>query len=136
VVEQPHFVAAGREFADDELSFFPTLSAALATGTVSTLLCSGVLQYVEKPDAILREAAQARVQHVVLDRVSFAVDGRERLVVQRPPVELGGAYPCRLFSRERLLAPLGASYRVCTEWPALDDYPGATFGGLHLSRVA
>ncbi|MEY2878668.1 MAG: hypothetical protein RLZZ15_1048 [Verrucomicrobiota bacterium] len=136
VVEQPHFVAAGREFADGTVSFHATLRDALGAGPASTLLCSGVLQYLEQPAAVLVEAAEAGLRHVIFDRVSFATDDRERLAVQRPPADLGGAYPCRLFDRAGLLGPLGPRYRVVSEWTALDDYPGATFRGLHLTRSA
>jgi putative methyltransferase (TIGR04325 family) len=137
VVEQPHYVDAGHEFADAVLGFFPTLEAALSEGSVSTVLFSSVLPYVEQPRALLEEVARRGVRHVIIDRTSFAADGRERIVVQRTPSELGGgSYPCWLFGRDNLFAPLAAHYRLVSEWPGFDDVdPQAVYRGFHFERI-
>jgi putative methyltransferase (TIGR04325 family) len=134
VVEQPHFVEAGREFADEILSFHTTLRDALAAGAASTVLYSGVLPYLEQPTATLHEAADLGIRHILLDRTSCAIDGRERIAVQRPPAKLGGAYPCWLFNRDRLISPLRSHYELRQEWTSFDDYPGVDFRGFHFQR--
>lgn len=138
VVEQSHYVAAGREFANEVLSFFPTLDAALAGGAVSTILLSSVLPYIEHPLALLEEVARSEVRHIIIDRTSFAVDGRERIVVQYVPKELGGgSYPCWLFNRDSLLRPLAGRYRLVGEWPGFDDIdPQTAYRGFHFERIA
>ena len=136
VVEQPHYVEAGREFADAVLVFYASLDDALAEGTVSTVLFSSVLPYLEQPQALLAEVARKGVRHVIIDRTSFAADGRERIVVQKAPPELGrGSYPCWLFARNSLLAPLASCYRLVGEWPGFDDVdPSALFYGFSFER--
>ena len=136
VVEQPHYVDSGREFADAALAFYASLDDALSEGTVSTVLFSSVLPYVEQPRALLAEVARRGVRHIVIDRTSFAADGRERIVVQRVPAALGGgSYPCWLFARDKLLAPMMAQYRLVNEWPGFDDIdPSALFYGFSFER--
>jgi putative methyltransferase (TIGR04325 family) len=138
VVEQPHYVTAGREFANEVLDFFPTLEAALAGGAATTVLLSSVLPYIEHPLALLEEIARSGLRHVIIDRTSFAVDGRERIVVQCVPKELGGgSYPCWLFSRDSLLRPLAGRYRLVAEWPGFDDIdPKTVYRGFHFERIA
>lgn len=136
VVEQPHYVEAGQEFADGVLSFHRTVGEAMAESRVSTILLSSVLPYLEHPRELLAEVSAKGIRHVIIDRTSFAVDRRERIVVQRVPPELGGgSYPCWLFNREALLAPLAAHYRLVSEWPGFDDVDRkAIFRGFHFVR--
>jgi putative methyltransferase (TIGR04325 family) len=137
VVEQPHYVEAGREFVDAVLSFHLSLDDALRGGTPSTLLCSSVLAYLEQPRPLLEAAVRLGFRHIIIDRTSFAADGRERIVVQHVPAALGGGtYPIWLFDREELLAPLMAQYRLVSEWPGFDDLdPCAIYQGVHLRRM-
>jgi putative methyltransferase (TIGR04325 family) len=137
VVEQPHYVEAGREFADAVLSFHPSLDDALRDGVASTLLCSSVLPYLEQPRALLDAAVRQRFRHVIIDRNSFATDGRQRIVVQQVPAALGGgSYPCWLFARDELLAPLAARYRLVSEWPGFDAVdPAAVYRGFWFERL-
>lgn len=134
VVEQAHYVEAGREFADDRLQFHPTIDAALRRGPASTILFSGVLQYLESPAQTLAEAVSAGFRHIVIDRTSFAAAPRQRIVVQHPPAQPGCSYPCWLFEEQALFSPLARTYRLQGEWTALDDYPGAHFRGFHFVR--
>jgi putative methyltransferase (TIGR04325 family) len=134
VIEQAHYVAAGREFTDSVLTFHPTLADAVQDGEPSTVLLSGVLQYMENPSVLLEEAVRLGFRHIIIDRTAFSTTGGKRLVVQRPPAELGGAYPCWLSERGELLAPLSASYRLRREWVALDRFPRASFSGFHFER--
>jgi putative methyltransferase (TIGR04325 family) len=137
VVEQLHYVEAGREFADTVLSFHPSLDEALQEKTASTLLCSSVLPYLEQPWALLDAAVRRGFRHIVIDRTPFAADGRQRIVVQRVPAELGGgSYPCWLFARDELLAPLAARYRLVSEWPGFDAVdPAAVYRGFWFERL-
>ena len=136
VVEQPHFVTAGAEFADEVLSFHGTLRDACAVGGTQVLLCSGVLQYLEHPDRILGEALRLAFSRIVVDRTPFAVDGQRHLVIQRvPPALGGGSYPSWLFGATELLAPLLPHYRLAESWPAFDDLgPRAAYRGCLLVR--
>lgn len=139
VVEQAHFVAAGRrEFERGSLRFHESIAACLAAGPLDVILLSSVLPYLEQPHALLADVARRSFRHVIIDRTGFVAGGRDRLTVQRvPPSIYDASYPCWFFDRERLLRPLAADYRVVAEWPTFDeaDIP-AEFRGLLLERTS
>jgi putative methyltransferase (TIGR04325 family) len=122
VVEQPHYVIAGREFAGGSLFFHDSIAAAIGSDPPSVILLSSVLPYVESPQALLDEVVRRGFRHVIIDRTPLVRTGRTRLAVQHTPPDLGGgSYPCWLFDRGQLLTPLQAKYELAREWPALDD---------------
>ncbi len=138
VVEQPAWVEAGRrEFADEILSFHDSLPDAFAGGTVTVVLFSSVLPYLEKPYIVREEAAHEGINPLIVDRTPFVAGGRDRLVVQHTPPQLGGgSYPCWLFDRTSLVAPLDPEYELADEWPvSFDRVDGtANYLGLHFRR--
>lgn len=122
VVEQQHFVKAGVEFESDVLKFYESLEKALAAGSCSVIICSGVLQYLKFPYAIVEQSTCAKIGHIIIDRIPFSVDGCERIVVQHTPAILGGgSYPCWLMSRQRMLTMMKDSYELIVEWPGFDQ---------------
>lgn len=137
VVERADFIAAGREFADQVLGFHATIEAALGAYPPRTILLSSVLPYLEHPYELLAEVVRRGFRHIIIDRTSFAADGRERLVVQHASPELGGGrYPCWVFSRSRLLESLGPEYALVAEWPGFDEVdPAVNYRGFHFQRT-
>ncbi|HVU32607.1 MAG TPA: methyltransferase, TIGR04325 family [Opitutaceae bacterium] len=123
VVEQPAWVEAGRrEFAHDGLDFAATLAEASRRPASEVLLLSSVLPYLEAPHALIDDVIRRPFSALIIDRTPFWRGGRDRLTVQHtPPQYGGGSYPCWVFDRERLLAPLHAEYRLAAEWPGFDD---------------
>lgn len=138
VVEQPHFVDAGREFSDDVLAFYASLDEALAGTKPGTILLSSVLPYLEHPRDLLADVVRRRFRHVIIDRTPVLNGECDRLVVQRNPPSLGGgSYPCWLFARASLLTPFQRDYRLAAEWPGFDDIaPGVDFRGFLLERTS
>ncbi|MBI2516123.1 MAG: methyltransferase, TIGR04325 family [Opitutae bacterium] len=138
VVEQAAFVAAGcREFTDATLGFYPTVAAACEDGRPNTLLLSSVLQYLETPRQLLADMIARDFAHIIIDRTSFARDGRERLVVQHTPPALGGgSYPCWIFDRRQMTELFDAKYELVAEWPGFDDVGDrrVEFRGFHYRR--
>ncbi|MFA5057394.1 MAG: methyltransferase, TIGR04325 family [Opitutaceae bacterium] len=137
VVEQPHVAAAGRrEFADTVLSFHDSLDDALAGAAPAAILLSSVLPYVEAPHALVADVLRRGFKHLIIDRTAFVTKGSERLAIQRvPPALGGGSYPCWLFERRSLLAPVEQGYRLAAEWPGFDDFgPGVAFRGFLYER--
>jgi putative methyltransferase (TIGR04325 family) len=137
VVEQPGFVAAGRDLTDSVLSFHPSLDDAVGAGArPAAVLFSSVLPYVEHPGKLLEEVVQREFQHIIIDRTPFIAGGRTRLVVQHTPLQLGGAsYPCWLFDRRQLVEAVGATYRLVREWAALDELAAdVEHRGFHFQR--
>ena len=136
VVEQPHYVAAGKEFSDEVLAFHASLDEAQRCGISRVILFSSVLQYLERPYQLLAGLDSRGFEHVIVDRTPFALDDCERLVVQHTPPELGGgSYPSWLFKRERLLTALGPNFILQKEWPGFDDVDAAVeFRGFYFVR--
>ena len=137
VVEQPHFVALGlEEFTGGGLSFARTLAEAGAGRPPAVIVFSGVLAYLENPQALLAEAAASGVRHIIIDRTPFWNGGRDWLAVQRTPPELGGgSYPAWIFDRVGLQAPLARDYDIVQEWPGFDDLDArVNYRGLVFSR--
>lgn len=135
VIEQAHYVTAGRkEFADERLSFHLFAEAGPLMGESDVLLLSSVLQYLERPHETLDAMLAAHFSLVVMDRTPLITRGRDRLTVQHVPPALGRAsYPCWHFDRDRLLAHFSADYEMRMEFPAADgrlegaDYRGFVF---------
>jgi putative methyltransferase (TIGR04325 family) len=120
VVEQPRFVACGREcFADARLKFFDTIGEARAADSPNTMLLSSVLPYLEAPYATLEEAGG--FEFVIVDRTPFIGGSRDRLTVQTVEAEIYPArYPAWFFSKEKFLRFMTRTHRVVAEFPASD----------------
>jgi putative methyltransferase (TIGR04325 family) len=123
VVEQPTFVELGRrEFTTAELTFTDDLATALAETRPDVVLFSSVLQYVEKPDAVVSVAVGAGVPFILLDRTPFIDAPADRLTVQTVSKRVYPAsYPAWFFSRERFLATLTDKYRLIEEFASIDQ---------------
>ena len=138
VVEQAAFVVAGQsEFTVGPLRFYESLDHAFAAGRPDLILLSSVLPYLEGPHEMLADLAGRDCEWIIIDRTGFTRNGRDRLTVQHVPASIYRAsYPCWFFDRTRLLASLGAGWRVEAEWPTFDG-EGADFEyrGMVLQRV-
>lgn len=133
VVEQPHYVRAGRdEFERDGLKFFESVDECAARRRIATVLLSGVLQYLPDPWQTLDSLARIDARDIIIDRTLFSVGGEERICLQQvPPSIVRSSYPCRFLSLERLRATLAPAYEETLSFdPDLDRAPaGGFFGG-------
>jgi len=122
VVEQPHFVAAGRrEFSTAELGFADTLQQVPWWGQPCVVLLSSVLQYLEHPLQLLDSLQDSGATGLVIDRTPLAESARDRLCVQTvPPSIYDASYPCRIFARAPLLEYLARQWKVLAAFPGED----------------
>jgi putative methyltransferase (TIGR04325 family) len=118
VVEQNVYCECGRrEFADPQLSFFDTLDAAVSAGRPDVVLCISVLQFLERPEMVLKALAAADATFLVIDRTPFAVGGGAEIVVQRvPPTLYRASYPSWLLSESTFRDTVMPAYDVWLEW--------------------
>ena len=137
VVEQPHFVAAGRqELADARLGFYSSLAECVAQEQPTVLLLSSVLSYLEAPQDLLAEAIRAKFSYILIDRTPCLEGAPDRLTVQQVPRTIYPAsYPCWLLARSSLQTPLARDYRQVDEWICPDEIDGVTFRGFLFERV-
>lgn len=122
ILEQPHFVEAGRqEFETDELHFWQDLKDIPPPKWAQALLLSGVLQYLEKPCEILAELCALPGRHLIIDRLPVNATVSDRLLIQTvPPRIYSASYPCWLLSKKKLLDTLAKDWRLVYEFPCLD----------------
>lgn len=123
IVEQPHFVACGKEmFADGHLSFHDSITAAQAATGATTALLSGVIGYVPKPEAIIDEILAGNFRWVIFDRTAFIDAPKSRIVVQTVPASIYNAsYPARLFNRLDLLSRFQGRFDIITNFGSYCD---------------
>jgi len=133
VVEQAHFVDAGRrDFQDGILSFQHTLDDAWATSAPDLVLISGVLQYLPDPAGMVTQIVKRLPEFIVIDRTPLNLGGQDILAVQHVPAAMGRAsYPVHLFGRNALLSAIEQQYRLVAEFDAMDGVIGF---GRHRSR--
>ena len=107
VVEQPLFVAVGREhFQDDTLTFHESIVAASSTRPHVGLISSS-LQYLDEPSSALAEMTATGISTLIIDRTPVHPGDEDRLTLQHvPPRIYPATYPARLLSRSRLLRAL------------------------------
>ena len=134
VVEQPHFVEAGnKDIASDELSFFSSLEAAAENFDADLILLSGVLQCVERPEAIIHACKQLSVSNILIDRTAFIDDTASRITVQHVPEWIYQAsYPCRFFNENAFIESFSDAYTCTLGFDSFADIPLITEDGKRI----
>jgi len=119
VVEQPEFVREGIHFADDRLSFHPTIEDVVSAGAPDLILLSSVLQYMEDPHAVLGSLTSVPAPFLLIDRTPMSALDHDVATVQHvPPQIYRGSYPAWILSETALRTSLG------THWSLREDFPG------------
>ena len=104
IVEQPHFVDAGRRlFEDASLRFYESIERCMALERPNVLLLSSVLQYLEKPLEFAAGLAGLGISYLIVDRTPMTGQVPRRLTVQHvPPSIYAASYPCWIFNEHEL----------------------------------
>ena len=105
VVEQAHFVEAGRKHIQDErLVFYPTIAECVAAEKPNVVLLSSVVHYLEDPYAVLDELVRSGSDLVVVDLTIVNKELEDRVFLQHVPKGIYEAsYPCYSLSENRLI---------------------------------
>ncbi len=111
VVEQEHYVKAGKEFEDGTLKFYPSLEAVMQEhGRIDLVLLGGVLPYLNEIDEFLRDLAKL-ANAIVVSRSWSGESSCDQYFVHQVPEEIYSASaPFRLLGKGRLeiaLTPCG-----------------------------
>lgn len=117
VVEQAHYVAAGREHvADGRLQFHETIPAAVAADAPNVVLLSSVLQYLRAPFDIIDALADTSATSLVIDRTPFTSAARDALVIQQVPPDIYDAtYPMWILSESAFLRRLSGRWKLVAQ---------------------
>jgi len=118
IIEQPSFVEVGRkEFADDELHFFPDVESCLENYEPQVCIFSSSLQYMQKPYEVLEKIFQFDIPYILLDRIAFMYNGKDRLTIQKvPPAYYDASYPCWFLSKEKFLSFMSSHYSLVRDF--------------------
>ena len=121
VVEQPHFVQAGKEgFSTDKLQFYDSIDTCLGSNHMDLILLSSIIQYLESPYELLVELQSRQIRYIFIDRTPF-VKGPDRITIQKVNPKIYPArYPCWFFNESRFLDFMGRNYDNILEFDALD----------------
>lgn len=122
IIEQPHFVACGKQhFQNDQLRFYECLEDCLKERSVDVLLLSSVLQYFREPYQILESYLSQDISYVIIDRMPLFADASDRIVVQKVPPEIYAAsYPAWICNYRQMVMTLTSRYQLLAEFDALD----------------
>ena len=125
IVEQPSFVAVGRErLADSGVRFYETAEEAERAGPHDLLLCSCVLQYLENPWVLLEEWRGFGWRFQLFNNLPLHRRRPDRLRVQHVPPEIYRAsYPVWFFNREQMLERMTQGYGVVREFASEAVWP-------------
>jgi putative methyltransferase (TIGR04325 family) len=119
IVEQPHFVACGQQYFENEHLSFKTSIEAMPF--VDVLILSSVLQYLPMPYQMLENLMKKAPEVICIDRTPFWLKAGDRITIQKvPPNIYEASYPCWLLDRARIHNLLDAQYTRVFEEVALE----------------
>lgn len=125
VVEQPHFVAAGRrEIEGGPLRFFATIDEAERAQRHNLLLSAGTVQYLEQPGQFLDELCGRNFEYLLFNNLPLQRSGPDVVRVQHVPPEIYAAsYPVWFFNRGAFLRRLEPAYALVQEFASEEVWP-------------
>lgn len=118
VVEQGHFVEAGRKHLQDErLAFYKSIDEATATFKPNIVLLSSVLQYLREPYLVLRKLLDLKPHLVLVDRTPFCNGSKDCLLVQHVPKDIYKAsYPMWVINENMFLSKFYGDYEIVEDF--------------------
>jgi len=105
VVEQPHFVQAGRQYIQNEnLRFYETICECEEFEKPNVILLSSVLQYLEKPDEFLGSILKTAANVLIIDKTPYSSKMFDGLATQHVSADIYPAsYPMHIFAESIFL---------------------------------
>lgn len=121
VVEQPHFIKAGKtHFTFENLNFKETIDIAFKeNGNYNTFLMSGVLPYLDEPYEFLHQLTNYDFETIIIDNTYYNNQDGERICIQKvDPIFYGKeiSYQCRFLSYEKVKATFLNKYALFQEY--------------------
>lgn len=114
VVEQTHYVEAGRaHIQDEQLRFYQTIEECLTENQPNVVLLSSVLQYLESPIDLIHKLNKVGASFLIVDRTPFSRHKEDKLFVQKVPAAIYSAsYPMWIFSLPEFKQLLEENWRL------------------------
>jgi hypothetical protein len=107
IVEQPNFVEEGkRSFENDSLQFYYSIEDCVKDfgSAIQGILFSSVLQYLENPFPVIKNAVERKIPYIIVDKTGFTLNDKTRLTIQKVhPNIYDASYPCWFFRESEFL---------------------------------
>ena len=111
IVEQPHYVKAGRAHIQDEiLRFYDSIENCLNECNPNVVLISSSLQYMPDPQTTIDSVSNVGADAIIFDRTIINNSKSNKLYVQHATPLIGGSYPCYTISEQWLINKLKKNY--------------------------
>ena len=139
VIEQSHYVEAGRKYIeDDRLRFYKTIDECLLERQPNVLVFSSVLQYLSEPIKILNNLLDLNFEYLLIDRTPILNEQLSALIkVQCVPASIYSAsYPCWFFEYREFVGNIeNFGFKLIEEFYSLDKLSDiATWRGFIFKR--
>lgn len=127
IIEQPSYVDEGIKYFQNEiLRFYYSLDDFFKKNegnNADIILFSSVLQYLDDPYSIIKQAMDHQIKYILVDRTGFTLNEKERITLQKVPDKIYRAtYPCRFFSEPEFLSFFKENnYTLIFDFNALDQ---------------
>lgn len=137
VVEQEHYVAAGRKHIQDErLRFYSSIDACVSERKPEVVLFSSVLQYLPDIDSVVEQIVNTSVSTIIIDRTPMMESLEDQVFVQTVPDHIyAGSYPIRIFSSDKLLKMFANWHVVAISNSYTDAWMVADHSGIEFQSV-
>jgi putative methyltransferase (TIGR04325 family) len=114
VVEQAHFVEAGRKSIEDEhLRFYFDIAECLAANDPNIILAGSVLQYLASPFHVLDELSGSGADYLLIERTPFSEASQDTVLIQEvPPSIYTASYPMQVFSKQNFMQAVGDKWAL------------------------
>ena len=120
IVEQPHYVKAGRAHIQDEiLRFYDSIENCLNECNPNVVLISSSLQYMPDPGAVLDSLSRIGADAIIIDRTIINNFKSNIIYVQHATPSIGGSYPCYTISESWLIDTLEKTYDLVESFDSL-----------------
>jgi putative methyltransferase (TIGR04325 family) len=126
IVEQEHYVMAGKKYIqDDILKFYDNIDDCFRENSIDLAIFSGVLDLIGASYEVLENVIFRGVKTIIIDRSVFLDDvfdgGEDRFVLQVvPPNIFPAVLPYRLLSYKKIKAVLEtAGYKIVETFPSV-----------------
>lgn len=131
IVEQPHFVAFGKEnLSTPNLYFYESLATCFKESKANTILLSGLLSYLPEPYKLITEIQNLGFKYIIIERTPFISSTSDILTVQyvNQANLYQGSYPAWIFSEEKLKKAIYPTYDLQGEYDSFDALPALVKG--------
>ncbi|HEX7869923.1 MAG TPA: methyltransferase, TIGR04325 family, partial [Chryseobacterium sp.] len=124
IIEQEKFVESGnKHITTDQLKFYYSIEDCLKHHKPNVVVISGVLQYIEGYDIIIKKINDLNVPYIIIDRTSFINGAKNLITVQTVPDDIYDAsYPCWFFS-ENAFYQAFSNFCKITDFESFCDGP-------------